>query len=360
MEKIEVRGAPNYYVCEDGILENLESLLYSHGFHNCFVITGEKSWKTVDPYFPKNTFLTFSFFKYKGECSISEIQRLSKLCLNYDVIIGIGGGKVLDLAKAVSNQVDLKTILIPTLASTCSAWTPISVIYDDNGKYVRYDIFSQSTFMVLVDTKILLHSPVVYLRSGIADTLAKWYEADCIIRQSDDIPLSVMVAHQTAHLCKKTILKYGETAIEDLLNKRDSIAFRRIIETIIMAGGMVGGFGDRYGRIAGAHSVHNGLTKLPETHHLLHGEKVAYGILVQLALEENLEEIQRLIPFYRKLNLPFTLKHLGLKNINKERLNEMAEEIIKPDESIHLMNISMNSQKIIEAIFKIENLVNKE
>jgi hydroxycarboxylate dehydrogenase A len=92
-------------------------LLQRHGFRNGFVICGERSWEAAEPYFPKNGKLNYSFFPYKGECSLSEIERLSTLCVHFDVIIGIGGGKVLDLAKAVANQVHLDVVLIPTLAS---------------------------------------------------------------------------------------------------------------------------------------------------------------------------------------------------------------------------------------------------
>ena len=81
---------------------------------------------------------------------------------------------------------------------------------------------------------------------------------------------------------------------------------------------MVGGFGDHYGRVAGAHSIHNGLTVLEETHHALHGEKVAYGILVQLVLENKWTEIDQLLAFYRQLGLPASLKDLGVKAINDE------------------------------------------
>lgn len=356
MDIIEVRGAPNYYACESGVLTHLETLLQRHGFKNVFVICGERSWKAAEPYFPKNGEFTYSFFRYNGECSLSEIERLSSLCVHFDVIIGIGGGKVLDLAKAVANQTHLDVVLIPTLASTCAAWTPLSVIYDENGTFVRYDIFPKSTLIVLVDTKILLHSPAAYLRAGIADTLAKWYEADCIIRQVNNPPLSVKIAHQTAYLCKTELLEHSRAAINDLVEKRDTLSFRKVIETIIMAGGMVGGFGDQYGRIAAAHSVHNGLTKVPETHHLLHGEKVAYGILVQLALEENWDEIHRLLPFYRDLKLPYTLKQLGLDATEKEKLTYIAEEIVQPHESIHLMNIPVDSEKIVQAFYQLEKL----
>ena len=51
--------------------------------------------------------------------------------------------------------------------------------------------------------------------------------------------------------------------------------------------------------MAGAHAIHNGLTFIPETHRVLHGQKVAYGILVQLALEGRTDEIAELIPFMK-------------------------------------------------------------
>ncbi|MGG3738901.1 iron-containing alcohol dehydrogenase family protein [Aeribacillus pallidus] len=363
LDLLEVRGAPNDYVCESGVIQHLEPFLKRYGFTKAFVICGQRSWNAVEPYFPKDRTLSYSFFRYHGECSLSEIERLSSHCIDYDVIIGIGGGKVLDLAKAVANQVRLDVVLIPTLASTCAAWTPLSVIYDDNGTYVRYDIFPKSATFVLVDPNMLLHSPVAYLRAGIADTLAKWYEADCIIRQLPCPPLSIKIAHQTAYLCKTTLLEHGPKAINDLLEKRDSFSFRQVIETNIMAGGMVGGFGDRYGRVAGAHSVHNGLTKVSSTHHLLHGEKVAYGILIQLVIENNWDEIHRLLPFYQALQLPFTFQQLGLPN-EKEVLHTIAEAIVQPEESIHLMNVPINKETMVEAFYQLEefasNYKNKE
>ena len=355
MNFLEVRGAPNYYACESGILKQLNTLMNKHSFKHVFVVTGEKSWNAIETMFPAGVEISYSLFRYNGECSLTEIERLASLCKNYDVVIGIGGGKVLDLAKAVANRVDLNAVLIPTLPSTCAAWTPLSVIYDKNGSFVRFDIFNRSPYMVLVDPQVLLHSPVAYLRAGIADTLAKWYEADAIIRHVKNPPLPVTIAHQTACLCKTTLLEHGFDAIDSLIQKSYTYSFRKVIETIIAAGGMVGGFGERYGRVAGAHSVHNGLTKVSSTHHLLHGEKVAYGILIQLVLEENWEEIQSLLPFYQKLQLPFRLKHLRLESRDEETLRFIAREIIRPDETIHLMNIQINEEVVLQAFYQLED-----
>ncbi|MCU6340291.1 iron-containing alcohol dehydrogenase, partial [Enterobacter quasiroggenkampii] len=107
------------------------------------------------------------------------------------------------------NTSGLDTILVPTLASNCAAWTPLSVFYNEEGQFTHYTVFSKSTLMVLLEPRIALHAPVDYLRAGIADTLAKWYEADVLIRGLKHRSAAVQVAHLTARLCQTALLEYG-------------------------------------------------------------------------------------------------------------------------------------------------------
>jgi uncharacterized oxidoreductase len=321
------------------------------------VIHGEESWKAASVYFPEMTNVECTFVPYHGECSLHEVQRISTIAnaTSIDAIIGIGGGKVLDLTKAVAHETNTEAILIPTLASTCSAWTSLSVFYTEEGEFTHYTIFPKSSLIVLIEPNIILHSPVKYIRAGIADTLAKWYEADVLIRELQDLPLPVKIAHQSSRLCQIVLLEHSQAALEAMEENTSSPAFLQVIEAIIVAGGMVGGFGDRYGRIAAAHSVHNGLTVAPETHHLLHGEKVAYGILVQLVLEGNLEEVASLLSFYQSLKLPTLLRDLGLGN--SETLTAIAERTVAAGESSHYLEKNLTSDDIKTAILTLEAFV---
>ncbi|MBD8067404.1 iron-containing alcohol dehydrogenase family protein [Bacillus sp. PS06] len=361
MERIEVRGAPSYYACEVGILDQLESLLLSNKLFRCLVITGEKSWDAITSYFPTMTDIHIQIDTYNGECTLHEISRISQIIIeqHFDAIIGIGGGKVLDLAKGVGHETTKEVVLIPTLASTCAAWTPLSVIYNEEGQFTHYTIFPKSQLLVLIEPRAILNSPKRFLIAGIADTLAKWYEADVLIQQLEDVPIVVNIAHQMAKLCKEELLEHSNIAIQDLEANTLSASLLKVIETNIVAGGMVGGFGDQYGRIAGAHAVHNGLTAVNETHHLLHGEKVAYGILVQLALEEKWQEIKELVPFYQLLELPYKLEQLHLNGENLEKLQTIARAILLPHESIHLMEMNLTEVKILQAIYTLEDLIHQ-
>lgn len=353
---IIVQGAPSFYKCEVGVLDQLEQLLTERSIQSILVVHGMKSLKAIKTYIPQLSHVDTYFEEYNGECSQNEITRFKVKAteLNVDAIVGIGGGKVLDLTKAAGHYADKDVILIPTLASTCAAWTPLSVIYDDEGKFVTYTIFPRSTYMVLVEPRVILEGPLSYFRAGIGDTLAKWYEARVLVHDLEHISVPIQVALNTAKLSREVLIRDSYQAILDCEKGELTPEVLYIIESNLLLGGMVGGFGDRYGRIAGAHSIHNALTNIPATHHLLHGEKVAYGILVQLALENDWKEVELLLPIYQQIGLPFSLAALNIEK--RSDLDIIAEKTLSPNESIHFMKDSYQTQDIINAIEKLETV----
>lgn len=131
---------------------------------------------------------------------------------------------------------------------------------------------------MLVEPEIVLNAPEEYLLAGIGDTLAKWYEAVVLAPQPETLPLTVRLGIQAAQTIRDVLLESSEQALADKQQGTLSRTFCDVVDAIIAGGGMVGGLGERYTRVAAAHSVHNGLTVLPQTEKFLHGTKVAYGI----------------------------------------------------------------------------------
>ncbi|VFS02181.1 iron-containing alcohol dehydrogenase [Escherichia coli] len=119
---------------------------------------------------------------------------------------------------------------------------------------------------------------------GSVTTLAKWYEAVVLAPQPETLPLTVRLGINNAQAIRDVLLNSSEQALADQQNQQLTQSFCDVVDAIIAGGGMVGGLGDRFTRVAAAHAVHNGLTVLPQTEKFLHGTKVAYGILVQSAL----------------------------------------------------------------------------
>ncbi|MGD6902245.1 iron-containing alcohol dehydrogenase family protein [Bacillus infantis] len=358
MENIEVRGAPQYYLCAEGSFTQLEKLLLARKIESVLIIHGDKSLKAAQTFLPSFQQVQATFEKYQGEVTLEEIDRIAQLAKEkrVDAIIGIGGGKILDIVKASGHDSNLHVILLPTLASTCAAWTPLSVIYKPSGEFTHYTIYPRSTAVVLIEPRVILQSPIEYFIAGIADTLAKWYEADVIVEQLENVPLVVELAHHAAKLCKDNLIQLGNKAVKDMKRQELSLEFIKVLETNIAAGGMVGGFGDQYGRIAGAHAIHNGLTSIEETHHLLHGHKVAYGILVQLLLENKQKEVQNLLQFYHQLQLPSSLKAMGISYHDQETLTKIAADATLPNESIHLLPGEITINKVVDAMMDLEKL----
>ncbi|MDN7243910.1 iron-containing alcohol dehydrogenase family protein [Planococcus shenhongbingii] len=360
MEDIVVKGAPAEYVCNAGVLNGLEDKLLDRNIRKVLILTGTKSWKALKPYFPELEKVEVAFEIYQGECSLPEIARVAEIAksLGADAIIGAGGGKVLDLAKAVANDNGIKSVLIPTLASNCAPWTPLSVIYTDEGTMTHYTIFPGSVDLLLVEPRVLIAAPVPMLIAGIGDTVAKWYEADVQISRFEDPPIALKIAHYTARLCADEMFENAEAAIADAKQGELSDAFIKVAETIIMLGGMVGGFGEKYGRVAGAHAIHNAMTIAPESHQALHGDKVAYGVLVQLLLERKVEEAERLKVFYKKVGLPASLKEVGIQG---RWIEEIAVQSTRESETIHVLREDpIRADEVAAVMTRIEETVNAQ
>ena len=336
MENIIVKGAPAEYICNSGVLDGLEDKLIRRNIKKVLILTGTKSWQALRPFFPDLEKVEAAFEMYQGESSLAEIDRVAHIAksLGADAIIGAGGGKVLDIAKGVAHDAGISSVLIPTLASNCAPWTPLSVIYTEEGTMTHYTVFPGSVDLLLVEPQVLIDAPVSMLVAGIGDTIAKWFEADVQISRFEDPPIALKIAHYTAKLCADEMFENAEAAIADAGQRKLSDAFIKVAETIIMLGGMVGGFGDKYGRVAGAHAIHNAMTIAPESHQALHGDKVAYGVLVQLLLEGKPQEAKRLMAFYKKIGLPVSLKDLGIPS---RWIDEIAVQAVRDSETIHVL-----------------------
>ncbi|USK87236.1 iron-containing alcohol dehydrogenase [Peribacillus asahii] len=191
----------------------------------------------------------------------------------------------------------------------------------------------------------------------MGDTLAKWYEGNALVERLEETSVCIDLAHLSAKQCKSVLIENSMQALTDLENGSWTNALKRVIETNIVTSGLVGGFGNQYLRIAGAHSIHNGMTKIPHTHHLLHGEKVAYGILVQLVLENKFEELEQLLPFYESVHLPSTLADIGLTINQQAELLQIARFAVQPGEDIYLLFPNITVDEVLKAMTELENLM---
>lgn len=355
-----VKGAPGYYLLGSGILTELPDLLKDISVSKYHIITGKKAWQAVQPYLPKEVIDNNIHLHYiDGHTTLKKVHDIQELLTNDGAngVIGIGGGTALDITKAVAIEASVQSILIPTIAATCAAWTPLSVYYNEEGSFTHYTEFPIATTLVLIEPEIIAKAPITYLKAGIGDTLAKFYEAEALIESlyhEKTLPVPKQVSQFSAKICRDTLLNDGEAALQSVAKNETSPALIRVIETIIMTGGMVGGFGEKAGRIAGAHSLHNGLTVANAAKDFLHGELVAYGILGQLAIEEKWTEVDYLLPFYESWQLPSSLSTLNIDVNDEQLMKTIVKKAIRPTESIHFMKNEISEQSVLQALRLLE------
>ena len=303
-----------------------------------------------------------------GECSRTEVARLQGVARDNrcDCTIGLGGGKAIDTAKCVAEGSAL--IIVPTIAATDAPTSHSAVLYTEDGAFDDYAYFKQSPSVVLIDTAVIANAPVRFLVSGMGDALSTYFEArataaafanvnaglPCGAREgSAPAAKGTNTALALASLCYQTLLKDGLKAKIANTCKQVSPALENIIEANILLSGL----GFESGGLAAAHAIHDGLTILEETHRFFHGEKVAFGTLCQLVLENApSEEIREVLEFCWSVGLPVCLEDLGVASLSAERLAQVAEKACIPEESIHSMPFPVTPGMVASAIVVADSL----
>lgn len=350
----EVRPGANRYVSGENILRNLPS--YLTDFEKIFIITGDTSFDIFTSYY-KNE-LPFPVYRYDGTASYENASALASEIIAADLIIAIGGGRLIDTAKMTAEELNAELLVIPTLISNCAPFTPIVAIYHPDRTFKSIGYMKRAPFLTLVDWSFLLNTPVDYFIAGIGDTLAKWYEIEGITRTltEDKKTAYVRLGIASAKAIQDLLLTDSISAINDLKNKQITPTFSRVADTIIGLAGETGGFAAAYGRSAGAHAIHDGLSYLEETHDQLHGKKVAYGILVQLAHTKDLDELKNLRPFYEATGLPLKLQQLNVYDLSPEHLAPVIKHAASSAETFNMVDANITVDDIYQAIQIIESL----
>jgi glycerol dehydrogenase-like iron-containing ADH family enzyme len=291
---------------------------------------------------------------YHPDCSESSLANLKATVEEnkIDLIIGVGGGKALDLAKLLAFQTNkLPVVTIPTSAATCAAWSALSNVYSNEGAF-QYDVALDSCpNLLILDYDLVKTSSQKTLVAGIGDAIAKWYEAS--VSSGHSSATLIIAAVQQARVLRDILFQKSAAAIQNPGDEN----WREVVDASVLLAGVIGGLGGANCRTVAAHAVHNGLTHILAAHDVLHGEKVAYGILVQLRLEETIQgnllasaTRQQLLSFYNEIGLPKSLENLGLKDISLAELRHAAEIACHPNSDIHRLPFAVSPEQLVAAM----------
>lgn len=249
-------------------------------------------------------------FEYGGEASREHIDELNshQEVVDADMIFACGGGKAIDTCKVLAQESKRPFFTFPTIASTCASCTSLGIIYHPDGSLREYSFQEKPSEWIFINTQVIADAPEKYLWAGIGDTMAKFYECTTSAR-GDELDHSTSMGVQISNLCAKPLVKYGVEALTECRNHTPGKALEEVILGIIVSTGFVSNLVGIDLNTGLAHACYNGFTvcKSTEEHGHLHGEIVAYCILILLKVDHQEEEFQKIYEFSKNMGFPVKL-----------------------------------------------------
>ena len=353
--------APGYYVQGAGELDRLGKYVKKLG--TSFLIVGSPNNKKrvgtriMDSL--NEVGKQAVYWEFGGQCSKQAIADAVMVAENHgcDAIIGVGGGKALDTAKAAAtNMGGVSTILIPTIASNDAPCSSVAVIYNDEGVVVKALMMNRNPDVVLVDTELIAQAPKKYLVSGMGDALATYFEARACWRSGAKTMARGQCSRTAlalAELCYQTLREHSVDALKSVEQHIVTPSLEAVVEACVF----LSGIGFESGGLAAAHAVNDGLAYLSQAKGASHGEKVAFGLLVQLQLEQASEqERDEVLSYLRQVGLPTCLSDLGVTEVNEPELRKVAETANAPSQFTKNVRADITVEDVYNAIMSVDAL----
>ncbi|ODR80362.1 hypothetical protein BG842_02080 [Haladaptatus sp. W1] len=357
-------ASPARYIQGSGVLERVGQLTLQHG-ESALIISDSDVWQVVGEMVEKSfngVDAAMERANFTGECSTIEIDRLTDIARKRgaDVIIGIGGGKAIDTAKAVCARTGAVIGSVPTIASTDAPTSSLSIIYEEDGTFEKAHRHDFHPSFVIVDTKIIARAPTRWFISGIGDALATWFEAKATWESGGTTIYGTRPTYVSKAIARHSYDLLREDA-EDAVHAVSEDTVTESVEAVTEATILLSGLGFENGGTAAAHAVHDGLTMLSGTSNATHGEKVTVGVLVQLILEEYPdEEIKDIIAFADRVGLPVSLMDIDSSDPTRQELLRVGHVACDSDGSMGNEAVDVTPEDVADALQTLDSISKSE
>ncbi len=292
---------------------------------------------------------------FSGECTEEAIGKAIEEAGGSGVIVGIGGGKAIDTAKAAADVLGIPCVTVPTSAATCAAYTPLAIIHTPSGAYEESRRLSQPVRVMIIDPDLIITAPPRLLRSGIVDALARSF--DTLLAARNGVPtvtasLSLAVSRI---LLDDVLFPLGEEAISDNLNGDVTDPYSRVVEACILGAGLAGETGGRFFGRSFSHAVGYALSHIVDPDAVLHGEAVGLGVLVQSALDPDTPvSLEGMLDRYKRWGLPRSFSALGIFDLRGEKGIDLAGRALRYLDRERAVPFPVTEEELHRAMIRIE------
>ncbi|MBN1678516.1 MAG: glycerol dehydrogenase [Candidatus Thermoplasmatota archaeon] len=348
--------APSLYVQGKGAIYHLGQKAFPYG-DKAYVVGGSTALSVAGDRVRKsllsNGIEVVGWNDTVKECTNSAIDRLTEegRRARPHFVIGVGGGRAVDTAKAVAWKLKLPSVTVGTQCATNADASAESVVYTEDHRFLEAITLPRNPVLVIEDTDIIFRAPPKYMVWGMGDALSTRFEAEAYVRAREkrkdaEVPPSTALA--LAKGCYASLMEHGPRALADIKNGSHSSDVDDVIEAVKLSSAMAF---ENTG-CALAHALHNGLTRTGQVRGE-HGELVAYGTIVQMVYERRpREEVQQVFEWCENLGLPTSIKAFG--EITKAALRAAAEHAAEKDLNSRNMPDKMRPSEVLGAVERVE------
>ncbi|MGX8710177.1 MAG: iron-containing alcohol dehydrogenase [bacterium] len=326
-------GAGRYTQCH-GALKQIGQEVSFCG-KTAYIVTDSTVWNKTGHIVKESmekSGVRFTVDEFEGPSTQKSFEWIAKRLRDTgsEVVVGLGGGKVIDIAKGAGNLTDRKIITAPTSAATCAAYAVLYVTYGEDGSVACSQFLTHEISAVLVDLDFVADNcPTRYLASGIADAMAKKPEFYFTMLNlgAEGMTATSEVATGIADYTYKNYMQKALQAIEDAKNKVDSVWLDDVICMNIMLTGMVSDLSTGGKQLAIAHNFYDAVCCLHKEarRNFLHGEIVGLAIPLQMAVNGSPQkEIDEAKSLLAAMGIPARIGQLGI-DCTPETVRELID-----------------------------------
>lgn len=260
--------------------------------------------------------LSYCFHTHNGTCNDEDAKEIAATLAarGLDVVIGVGGGVLMDFAKLVAHFANLPVINIPTSSATCASFAPLSVRYTREGRTVGTMHYEREVDAVIADTTLLAAQPVRLLLAGVFDAMAKFLEIKQRYTDGDACPLGLDYAFAMSKHSFDVLERETPRCLSDMERGEVTPAVEQVLFTALAATGVISGIARGSNQCALAHKFYETTRSLfPKTAApYLHGEIVGIGLLLQNIFNGEAERNTQLLALMRRYGMPASPAEVGV------------------------------------------------
>ncbi|WP_405589604.1 iron-containing alcohol dehydrogenase family protein [Streptomyces sp. NBC_01190] len=220
----------------------------------------------------------------------------------YDAVVGLGGGKIIDVTKYAAARVGLPMVAVATNLSHDGICSPVSTLDNDNGRG-SYGV--PTPIALVIDLDVIREAPARYVRAGIGDAIsnlsaiADWE----LSHRENGEPIDGLAAAMARSAGESVLRHPGGIGDDDFLVT--------LSEGLVLSGIAMSISGDTRPSSGACHEISHALDLLHPQRAAAHGEQVGLGAAFAMHLRGAHEDAGLIAEALRHHGLPVAPGEIG-------------------------------------------------